>query len=123
MRECLQKRLPTSFSKVKFTEEAWNVKFYEHEDRDLFVQALNQEVTFHGCRLRAKNWVFLYTPKELWEEVEQLADAANENYHEGIGGGKNAQGTSQKCTNGQKKTVNNMEMSSRRVASAFCPAL
>ena len=29
-------------------------------------------------RLKARNWVFSYTPKELWEEVERLACTANQ---------------------------------------------
>ena len=91
---------------MKFTEETWKIKFHEHEDRDLFVQVLNRGVSFHGCRLRARNWVFSYTPKELWEEVERLADAANQNYHEGLGGGKNTQGNTQKGANGGNKKVN-----------------
>ena len=77
VREALQKCSPTSFSKVKFTENTWKIKFNEHEDRDLFVQVLNKGVSFHGHRLKTKNWVFSFTPKELWEEVERLADAAN----------------------------------------------
>ena len=85
VREALQKCSPTSFSKVKFTEETWKIKFNEHEDRDLFVHFLNRGVSFHGHRLKAKNWVFSFTPKELWEEVERLADAANQNFHEGLG--------------------------------------
>ena len=44
VREALQKCSPTSFSKVKFTEETWKIKFHEHEDRDLFVQVLNRGV-------------------------------------------------------------------------------
>ena len=36
---------------------------------------------------------FFYTPKELWEEVEQLVDTANQNYHEVLSG-KNAEGSS-----------------------------
>ena len=95
VREALQKCSPTSFSKVKFTEETWKIKFHEHEDRDLFVQVLNRGVSLHGHRLRAKNWVFSYTPKELWEEVERLADAANQNFHEGLGGNKNTQQNTQ----------------------------
>ena len=43
VREALQKCSPTSFSKVKFTEETWKIKFHEHEDRDLFVQVLKGE--------------------------------------------------------------------------------
>ena len=54
VREALQKCSPTSFSKVKFTEETWKIKFQEHEDRDLFVQVLNRGVSFHGHRLRAQ---------------------------------------------------------------------
>ena len=60
VREALQKCSPSSFSKVKFTEETWKIKFNEHEDRDLFVQVLNRGVSFHGHRLKAKNWVFSF---------------------------------------------------------------
>ena len=105
VREVLQKCSPTSFSKVKFTEETWKIKFHEHEDRDLFVQVLNRGVSFHGHRLKAKNWVFSYTPKELWEEVERLADAANQNFHEGLGGNKNTQQNTQNGAPGLEKTA------------------
>ena len=106
VREALQKCSPTSFSKVKFTENTWKIKFHEHEDRDLFVQVLNRGVSFHGHRLKAKNWVFSYTPKELWEEVERLADAANQNFHEGLGGNKNTQQNTQNGAQKGNKKVN-----------------
>ena len=106
VREALQKCSPTLFLKVKFTENTWKVKFYEHEDRDLFVQVLNRGVSLHGQCLKARNWLFLYTPKELWKEVERLADDANQNYHEGLGGGKNSQQNAQGGTNGSNKKVN-----------------
>ena len=79
VQEALQKCSPTLFSKVQFTENTWKIKFHEHEDRDVFVQVLNRGVSFHGQRLKARNWVFSYTRKELWEKVERLADAANQN--------------------------------------------
>ena len=119
VREALQKCSPTSFSKVKFTEETWKIKFHEHEDRDLFVQVLNRGVSFHGQRLRAKNWVFSYTPKELWEEVERLADAANQNFHEGLGGNKNTQQNTQNGAQKGNKKVNDTRRFSSTVASAF----
>ena len=72
----------------------------------MFVQVLNRGVSLHGRRLTARNWVFSYTPEELCEEVEQLADAANKTYHEGFGGGKNAQDSSQNGANGGSKKVN-----------------
>ena len=103
VREALQQCSPTSFSKVKFSEDTWKIKSHEQEDRDLFVQVLNRGVSFHGQRLKARNWVFLYTPKELWEEVERLADAANQNYHEGIGGGNNSQQNTQGRANRSTK--------------------
>ena len=106
VREALQKCSTTLFSKVKFTENTWKVKFYEHEDRDLFVQVLNRGVSLHGQRLKARNWLFSYTPKELWEEVERIADAANQNYHEGLGGGKNSQQNAQGGANRSNETVN-----------------
>ena len=97
---------PTSFSKVKVTEHTWKIKFHEHEDRDLFVGALNRGASFHGQRLRARSWVFLYTPKELWEEVERRADAFNQNYHEGLGGARNSQQNTQGGANRSTKKVN-----------------
>ena len=106
VREPLQKCSPTLFWKVKFTENTRKIEFDEHEDRHLFVQVLNRGVSFHGQRLKARNWVFWYTPKELWEEVERIADAANQNYHEGLGGGKNCQQNAQGGANRSTKTVN-----------------
>ena len=88
--EALQKCSPTSLLKEKFTEQRWKIKFDEHEDQDLFVQVLNRGVSFHGQRPRVTNWVFLYTLKELWEEVERLAGATNKIYHEGLGDGKSS---------------------------------
>ena len=106
VREALQKCSATSFSEVKLTEETWKINFHEHEDRDLLVQVLNRGVSFHGHRLRAKNWVFSYTPKELWDEVERLADAPNQNYHEGLGGNKNTQQNTQGGAKRGNKEVN-----------------
>ena len=91
---------------MKFTEKMWKIQFHEHEDRHLFVQVLNRGVSFHGQRLRGRNWVFSYTPKDLWEEVERLADAANQNYHKGLGGGKNSQQNAQGGANRSNKKVN-----------------
>ena len=56
VREALQKCSPTSVLKMKFTEDQWKIKFHEHEDRDVFVQFLNRGVSFHGQRLRARNY-------------------------------------------------------------------
>ena len=106
VREALQKCSPTSFSKLKFSESTWKIKFHEHEDRDLFAQVLRGGVSFHGQRLKARNWVFSYTLKELWEEVERLADAANQIYHEGLGGGKNSQQNAQGGADRSNKKVN-----------------
>ena len=106
VRESLQKCSPTSFTKVKFTENTWKIKFNEHEDRDLFVQVLNRGVSFHGHRLKARKWVFSFTPQELWEEVERLADAANQNFHEGLGGNKNTQQNTQNGAQKGNKKVN-----------------
>ena len=103
VREALQKCSPTSFCKVKFTENTSKIKYHEHEDRDLFVRVLNRGVSFHGQCLKARNWVFSYTPKQMWEEVEPLADAANQNYHEGLGGGKNSQQNAQGGANWSNK--------------------
>ena len=91
---------------MKFTENTWKIKFNEHEDRDLFVQVLNRGVSFHGNRLKARNWVFSFTPQELWEEVERLADAANQNFHEGLGGNRNTQQNTQNGAQKGNKKVN-----------------
>ena len=96
VREALQKCPPTTVSKVQFTENTWKIKFHEHEDRDLFVQVLKRGVSFHGQRLKARNW----------EEVERLADAANKNYHEGLGGGRISQPNTQDGANRSNKKVN-----------------
>ena len=50
--------------------------------------------------------MFSYTPKELWEKVERLADAANESCHEGLGGGKNSHQNTQGGANRSNKKVN-----------------
>ena len=97
---------PRSFRKVKVTGDTWKIKFHEHEDRGLFVQVLNRGISFFGKRLRARNWVFSYNPQELWEEVERLADAANQNYHEGLGGGKNCKQNTQGGFNRSNKKAN-----------------
>ena len=109
VREALQKCSPKSFSKVQFTENTRKIKFHEHEDWNLFVQVLNRGVSVHRQCRKARNWVFLSTPKELWEEVERLADAVNQNYHEGLGGGKNAQQHAQGGANRSNKKVNDTE--------------
>ena len=106
VREALQKWFPTSVWKLQFTENTRKIKFHEHEDRDLFVQVLNRVVSFHAQCLKARNWVFLYTRKELSEEVERLADAANQNYHEGLRGSKNSQPNTQDVANRSNKKVN-----------------
>ena len=85
VREALQRSSCTSVSKVKCTEDRQKIKFHEHEHRDLFVQVLNRGVSFHGQRLRARNRVFSYTPKELWEEVEWLADAQTKSTMRALG--------------------------------------
>ena len=92
-----------SYTKVKFTDETWYVKFDEDEDRNLFIKVLNRGLSLHGRPLRARNWVFLYTPKELWEEVERLADAANQIYHEDLGGAGNSQQNTQSGLNNKSK--------------------
>ena len=70
-----------------------------------------------GSALGPRNWVFLYTPKEVWEEVERLADAANQNYHEGLGGGKSS---GQNTQNGGAKRSNKKVNDTRKVSSMQC---
>ena len=106
VREALRKCSPTSLSKMKSTQDTWKIKFHEHEDGDLFVQVLNRGVSLLGQRLRARNWVFSYTLKELWEEVERLADGANQNYHAGLEGGNNSQQYAKGGANRSNKKVN-----------------
>ena len=50
--------------------------------------------------------MFSYTPKKFWEEVERLADAANQSYHEGLGGGKKLQQNAHGSANRSNKKVN-----------------
>ena len=69
--ESLQRCSPTLFAKMKFSEETSKIKFHEHENPDLFVQVRNRGVSFHWRRLRARGWVFWYTPNELWEGFER----------------------------------------------------
>ena len=52
------------------------------------------------------NWVVSYSHKELWEEIWRLGDAANQNYHQGVGGGKNFQQNTQGAPNRSNKKVN-----------------
>ena len=72
---------------MKFTENTGKIKFNEHEDRDLFVKVLNRGVSFHGHRLKAGTGCFR-SPAGNVGRVERLADAANQNFHEGLGGNK-----------------------------------
>ena len=50
----------------------------------------------------AKPWVFSFTPTELWEELEKLADANHQQFHEGFS-------RNPPCKGGNQKNVNNTQ--------------
>ena len=84
VRDALKKCSPTNVSKCKGKEGAWRLKFVEKEDRDIFNEVVNRGVSVGGTRLVAKAWVFSFTPTELWEELEKLADSNHQQFHEGL---------------------------------------
>ena len=47
----------------------------------------------------AKPWVFSFTPTELWEELEKLADANHQQFHEGLSRNPPSKGGNQKNVN------------------------
>ena len=84
VRDALKKCSPTNFSMCKDKDAAWRVKFAEKEDRDISNEVANRCVSFGGTRLVAKRWVFSFMPNELLEELEKLADANQQQLHEGL---------------------------------------
>ena len=66
----------------------WRSKLHEHKDTELLLQVLHRGASFHGCQLKALNWVFSLRPEELWEKVDRLVHTAHQNYHEGLAGNK-----------------------------------
>ena len=102
VRDALKKCLPTNFSKCKEQEGAWELKFAEKEDRYIFDEVVNRGVSFGGTRLVAKPWIFSFTPTELWEELEKLADANHQQFHEGLRQNPPSKGGNQKNLNNTK---------------------
>ena len=96
VRDALKKCSPTNFSKYKEKDGAWRLKFAEKEDRDIFNEVVNRGVSFGGTWLLAKPWVFSFTPTELWEELEKLADANHQQFHEGLSRNPPSKGGNQK---------------------------
>ena len=96
VRDALKKFSPTNLSKCKEKDGAWRLKFAEKEDRDIFNELVNRGVSFGGTRLVAKPWVFSFTPTELWEELQKLADANHQQFHEGLSRDPPSKGGNQK---------------------------
>ena len=112
VRDALKKCSPTNFSKCKEKDGAWRLKFAEKEDRDIFNEVVNRGVSFGGTRLVAKPWVFSFTPTELWEELEKLADANHQQFHEGLSRNPPSKG-------GNQKTVNNTQSKDCAICLSF----
>ena len=96
VRDALKKCSPTNVSKCKEKDGAWRLKFAEKEDRVIFNDVVNQGVSFGGTRLVAKLWVLSFTPTELLEELEKLADANHQQFHEGLSRNPPSKGGNQK---------------------------
>ena len=82
-RDALKKCASTNFSKCKEKDGNSRLKFAENEDRDIFNKVVNRGHSFGGTQLVAKPWIFSFTPTELWEELEKLADANHQQFHKG----------------------------------------
>ena len=85
LRDALKKFSPTNVSKCKEKDGVWRLKFAEKEDRDIFHEVVKRGVSFAKTRLVAKPWVFSFTPTELWEGFEKLADSNHQQFHQGLG--------------------------------------
>ena len=109
----LKRCSPTNFSKCKEKDGAWRLKFAEKEDRDILNEVINQGVSLGGIRLVAKPWVFSFTPAELWEELEKLADANHQQFHEGLSRNPPSKGEN-------AKNVNNTHS---KHCAIFCPSV
>ena len=112
VRDALKKCSPTNFSKCKEKDGAWRLKFAEKEDRDIFNEVVNRGVSFGGTRLVAKPWVFSFTPTELWEELEKLADANHQQFHEGLSQNPPSKG-------GNQNNVNNTQSKDCAICLSF----
>ena len=108
VRDALIKCSPTNFSKCKEKDGAWGLKFAEKEDRDILNKVVNQGVSCEGARLVTKPWVFSFTPTELWEELEKLADANHQQFHEELSRNPRSKG-------GNAKNVNNTQSNNRAI--------
>ena len=60
----------------------------------------------------AKPWVFSFTPTELWEELEKLADANHQQFHEGLSRNPPSKG-------GNQKNVNNAQSKDCAICLSF----
>ena len=84
VRYALKRCSLTNVSKCKEKDSACRFRFAEKQDRDIFNEVINGGVSFGRTRLVAKPWVFSFTPTELWEALEKLADANHQQFHEGL---------------------------------------
>ena len=51
--------------------------------QSFFSEVVNRSFSFAGTGLVAKPWVLSFTRTELWDELEKLADANPQHFHEG----------------------------------------
>ena len=112
VRDALKKCSPTNVSKCKEKDGPWRLKFAEKEDRHIFNEVVNRGVSFGGTRLVAKPWVFSFTPTELWEELEKVADANHQQFHEGLSRNPSSKG-------GNQQNVNNTQSKDCAICLSF----
>ena len=75
---------PSNSAKCKEKDGVRRLKLAEKEDRDIFNEVVNLGVSFGATWLVAKPWVFSFTPSELWDELEKMADANRQQFCEGL---------------------------------------
>ena len=82
VKDALKKWSRCNYSQYKEKNGVWRLKFMEKEDGDNFNEVVNRGVSFGGTRLVAKPWVFSFTPTELCDDLEKLADANHRQFHD-----------------------------------------
>ena len=112
VRDALRKSSRTNVSRSKEKDGAWRLKFPENEDRDIFNEVVNPGVSFGGTWLVAMPGVFSFTPTELWGELEKLADANHQQFHEGLSRNPPSKG-------GNAKIVNNTQSKDSAICLSF----
>ena len=112
VRDALKKCSTSNFSKCKEKKGVWKLHFAEKEEKDLLNQVVNGGVSFGGTRLVAKSWVFSLRPTELCDELEKLADANHQQFHEGFS-------RNLPSKRGNAKNVNNTQPEDSAICLSF----